>query len=387
MAFNLAFYYHVPIISENDNLFCPGYLGVFIDALAKEVDELVLLMYENDFVQSSDYRLQQQNISFVSLGKKQPAWKTFFSSKFILEDSINKINHCDTLLVRAPSPLAPFFKKHLKTTKLAYLVVGDYQEVAKTIKFSSLRSLLVKYFLFINNFLLKRQLKKFLVVVNSQALYEKYQNSCNNIYLVNTTTLSDRDFYFRENTCEDERIDILFTGRISFEKGLKELFHAFKKLTSKFKNLHLNIVGWEDDLGSPVERELRLMSKTLKISEKVTFHGFKNIGSELNEVYRSSDIYVLPSYNEGFPRTIWEAMANSLPVISTSVGSIPFFLKDNDTALLIKPKNTEEIVTSVTKLINNSDLRKTLIIEGIKLSKEVKLDIQTKKLINILKKS
>ena len=212
MAFNLAFYYHVPIISENDNLFCPGYLGVFIDALAQEVDELVLLMYENDFVQSSDYRLQQQNISFVSLGKKQPAWKTFFSSKFILEDSINKINHCDTLLVRAPSPLAPFFKKHLKTTKLAYLVVGDYQEVAKTIKFSSLRSLLVKYFLFTNNFLLKRQLKKNLVVVNSQALYEKYQNSCNNIYLVNTTTLCDRDFYFRENTCEDERIDILFTG-------------------------------------------------------------------------------------------------------------------------------------------------------------------------------
>lgn len=387
MAFNLAFYYHVPIISENDNLFCPGYLGVFIDALAQEVDELVLLMYENDFEQNSDYQLQQQNISFVSLGKKQPAWKTFFSSKSILEDSINKINHCDTLLVRAPSPLAPFFKKHLKTNKLAYLVVGDYQEVAKTIKFSSFRSLLVKYFLFINNFLLKRQLKKNLVVVNSQALYEKYQNSCNNIYLVNTTTLSDKDFYFRENTCENERIDILFTGRISFEKGLKELFHAFKKLTSKFKNLHLNIVGWEDDLGSPVERELRLMSKALKISEKVTFHGFKNIGIELNEVYRSSDIYVLPSYNEGFPRTIWEAMANSLPVISTSVGSIPFFLKDNDTALLIKPKNTEEIVSSVTKLINNSDLRKSLIIEGIKLSKEVTLDIQTKKLINILKKS
>ena len=78
-------------------------------------------------------------------------------------------------------------------------------------------------------------------------------------------------------------------------------------------------------------------------------------------------------------------MANSLPVISTSVGSIPFFLKDNDTALLIKPKNTEEIVSSVTKLINNSDLRKTLIANGIELSKEVTLVIQTKKLIKLLK--
>ena len=168
---------------------------------------------------------------------------------------------------------------------------------------------------------------------------------------------------------------------------MKELFYAFKELTRNFKNLHLNIVGWEDDLSKPVEKKLRGISQILDISEKVTFHGFKNVGAELNQVYKSSDIYVIPSYHEGFPRTIWEAMANSVPVVSTNVGSIPFFLKDNYSALLIKPKNTEEIVSSVTKLINNSDLRKTLIIEGIKLSKELTLDKQTKKLINILKKS
>jgi glycosyltransferase involved in cell wall biosynthesis len=79
-------------------------------------------------------------------------------------------------------------------------------------------------------------------------------------------------------------------------------------------------------------------------------------------------------------------MANSLPVVSTNVGSIPLFLKNNYSALLIKPKNTEDIVSSVTKLINNSDLRKTLIAKGIELSKEVTLDKQTKKLINLLKK-
>jgi glycosyltransferase involved in cell wall biosynthesis len=386
MAFNLAFYYHVPIISENDNLFCPGYLGVFIDALAQEVDELVLLMHERETKQSSDYLLKQKNIRFVSLGKKPTAWIRVLFSESILADGLNQIKHCDTLLVRAPSPFAPFFKKHLKATKLAYLVVGDYQEVAKTIKLNSLRSLLVKSFLLVNNNLLERQLKTNLVIVNSQALFEKYKNSCESIHIVNTTTLSEKDFYIREDTCNGEKINILFTGRISFEKGLKELFYAFKELTRKFKNLHLNIVGWEDDLGKPVERKLRLMSETLKISGKVTFHGFKNIGSELNDVYKSSDIYVIPSYNEGFPRTIWEAMANSLPVVSTNVGSIPLFLKNNYSALLIKPKNTEDIVSSVTKLINNSDLRKTLIAKGIELSKEVTLDKQTKKLINLLKK-
>ena len=342
-------------------------------------------MHESE--EDSNYKLTQKNISFVSLGKKPTAWRRVLFSESILAESINQIKHCDILLVRAPSPLAPFFKKHLKTTKLAYLLVGDYQEVAKTVKLNSLRSLLVKSFLLANNTLLERQLKTNIVIVNSQVLFKKHRNSCKSLHLVNTTTLSYSDFYFRENTCKGERINLLFTGRISWEKGLKELFYAFKELIKDFKNLHLNIVGWEDDLDKPVERKLRLMSETLKISKMVTFHGFKNIGSELNEVYKSSDIYVIPSYNEGFPRTIWEAMANSLPVVSTSVGSIPFFLKDNISALLIKPKDIEEIVKSVAKLINNSDLRKTLIAKGIELSKEVTLDKQTKRLINILKKS
>lgn len=387
MPFNLAFYYHVPIIYEKGKLFCPGYLGVFIDALAEQVDGLVLLMHESDIKQSSDYLLRQKNITFVSLGKKPSAWKRAWFNESILKGTINQIKHCNILLIRAPSPLAPFFRKNLETINLAYLLVGDYQEVAKTVKLNSFRNLLIKSFLLINNSLLERQLKENLVIVNSQQLYEKYENLSNNIHLVNTTTLSDSDFYLRENTCQGKEINLLFTGRISFEKGLKELFYAFKELTRNFKNLHLNIVGWEDDLSKPVEKKLRGISQILDISEKVTFHGFKNVGAELNQVYKSSDIYVIPSYHEGFPRTIWEAMANSVPVVSTNVGSIPFFLKDNYSALLIKPKNTEEIVSSVTKLINNSDLRKTLIIEGVKLSKELTLDKQTKKLINILKKS
>ena len=387
MAFNLAFYYHVPIIYEKGNLFCPGYLGVFIDALAEQIDGLVLLMHESDIKQSSDYLLRQKNITFISLGKKPSAWKRALFNASILSEAINQIKHCDFLLVRGPSPLAPFFGKNLETIKLAYLLVGDYQEVAKTVKLTSFRNLFIKSFLLINNSLLESQLKENLVIVNSQALYKKYENLSNNIHLVNTTTLSDSDFYLRENTCQGKEINLLFTGRISFEKGLKELFYAFKELTRNFKNLHLNIVGWEDDLSKPVEKKLRGISQILDISERVTFHGFKNVGAELNEVYRSSDIYVLPSYHEGFPRTIWEAMANSLPVVSTNVGSIPFFLKDSINSILIEPRNIEEIVNSISKLINNSDLRKKIILDGQKLSKKATLDIQTKKLINILKKS
>lgn len=382
----LGFHYHVCINRKGDALYCPGYLGRFLDSVASEVEELTLIMHSSESGDDSDYLLKQKNIKLVCLGNKPAAWRRVLFNDSILVKIRAKIGHCDKILVRAPSPLAPFFHKHLKITKLVYLVVGDHHELGKSFKIKSFRSLVVKAFISITNILLERQLKANTVIANNRVIFDRYKASSKSIHMVNTTTLSESDFFVRDNTCNGERIDLLFTGRISFEKGLQELFFAFESLTKDFKNLHLNIVGWEDDLDKPVEKELRRMTETLKISGNVHFHGYKKIGSELNAVYRSSDIYIIPSYIEGFPRTVWEAMANSLPVIATNVGGIPFVLQDNISALLIQPRKSEEIVKSVTRLIKDSNLRKLLIAKGIELSKEITLEKQTKRLIRILEK-
>ena len=381
----LAFYYHIPIYKKGNNLYCPGYLGVFLDSLASQVNELVLFMHESEDNQKSHYKLKNTNITFVSLGKKLSAWRRALFNKTILKVYISQIKHCDMLLVRAPSPLAPYFKKHLEKIKLAYLLVGDYEELSKSIKINSFRNLMIKFFMLTNNYLLERQLKKNLVVVNSKDLYEKYKNTCEKISFLNTTTLSDSDFYFRENTCLSNKINILFTGRISFNKELLELINAFSKITEKVSNIHLNLVGWEENIKKPVERELISLAKKLNVYEKLTFHGFKNIGNELNQMYRMADIYILPSYSEGFPRTIWEAMANSVPVICTCVGSIPSELKNGHDALIINPKSEIEIQHAILKLIDDSLLRKSLIRNAsVKVSSNT-LEIKTEQLIKILK--
>ena len=71
MSINLAFYYHIPIVKKGEELFCPGFLGVFLDSIAKIVNKLTLVMHESCYEIGSDYKLKQSNIDFISLGKKQ----------------------------------------------------------------------------------------------------------------------------------------------------------------------------------------------------------------------------------------------------------------------------------------------------------------------------
>tara|TARA_B110000046_G_scaffold177641_1_gene204695 strand:- start:6925 stop:8082 length:1158 start_codon:yes stop_codon:yes gene_type:complete len=381
---NLAFYYHIPITIKGDALYCPGYLGVFLDSIALEVDKLILIMHESESEEGSNYKLKQKNISFVSLGEKTPAWNRILFHKSILKFKLNSIKDCDVVLVRSPSPLAPYFKRYLKQTRLVYLVVGDYQESAKLMKMSSLRDLVVKGFLMFNNYLFLDQLKKNHTIVNSKTLFKKYEKNCNHINIIKTTTLSKKDFFKREDTCLDNKINLLYTGRIQWEKGLAELLNAFSEIRKTKNNLHLNIVGWEDDIKQPVETELKILSQKLNIEAFVTFHGFKRVGKELNEIYRMADIYILPSYHEGFPRTIWEAMANSLPVICTSVGSIPLELTNEQDALIVQPKKVQEIEKAINKLLTNSSTRRFLIKNGHIKASHNTLEIQTKKLIKLI---
>ena len=176
----------------------------------------------------------------------------------------------------------------------------------------------------------------------------------------------------------------MYTGRLAWEKGLRELIQAFGRNNSYKNNIYLNFVGWEDDIDKPVEKELKEYSKILNIENNIIFHGFKNVGEELNELYRMADLYVIPSYHEGFPRTIWEAMANSLPVVCTSVGSIPLELVNGHESIIIKPKDSKEIEEAINSLINNSELRKKIILNGRLKALQNTLELQTKKLIKLI---
>lgn len=386
----LGFYYHIPVFIENRSLKIPGYLGVFLDQLSKEVESLKLFLHEASPHESEhcNYLLTGKNISLISLGPKTPAWDRFLWPDKIINNIKTDVSQCDAVLVRAPSPLAPaFYHEFNKLTKLAYLVVGDYVDGAKNLNQPWWRKIPITILSNRNDRQLSFVLARSLTLVNSTALFNKYKSKVKSLHEVKTTTLSESDIFIREDTCQKEEMKILFAGGYSFAKGLRELMVAFSIIRKNNKNITLHFVGWENDKEKPVETYLKKQAAELGLLNDVTFHGFKKVGNELNEMYRMADIYVIPSYHEGFPRTIWEAMANGLPVIATKVGSIPHFLVNEKDALLIEPKNVEELVSSILKILMEPVLRRKLIANGTLLAKENTLEIQTKRIIDTIKSS
>lgn len=382
----LAFYYHIPVVKQGESLKVPGYLGVFIESLAQVTEELYLIMHEARSFEAgeADYVLRSPNIKWVSLGLKTPAWHRSLFHRKVLAKAAEKLSSCDVLLLRSPSPLAPYFHKYLPHTRVVFLVVGDYAESVKQTGTQSLRELVINFYLKHNDYLFRKRMKKTDVIVNSPALFDKYKNNSQTIHQVKTTTLSQADFYYRADTCQSNPVQLLYTGRIDRLKGLFELVEATAQLKQASHQVVLNIVGWENTEGNPVEKQLKELAAKLGISNEVIFHGKKTIGSELNTMYRMADIYVIPSYEEGFPRTIWEAMANSLPVVATTVGAIPHYLTHETDALLISPKSTTDITKAIEALIKDAGLRQRLIANGMKQAESNTLEYQAGKLVNIM---
>jgi glycosyltransferase involved in cell wall biosynthesis len=385
----LGYHYHVSVLLKDGGIWVPSYIGVFLNAMADEVKELKLFLHEepDPIAGGYDFQLIRDNIRFCSMGKKTPAWdRLLFPSRY-LKAMEQEVLNCDALLLRSPSPLSPaIFTAFHKRVKTALLLVGDYADGAKHLVQPWYRLLVISVLLKRNDRQLKALLGRARVFVNSFALKEKYRNLNPEIDVIITSSLSLNDFYERENTCLNEEVKLLYTGRLDLAKGLKEILHAIKELSVGGYNVSMHFVAWEDDPAKPVEHQLLNLGEFLGIAERLHFHSKKAIGKPLNNMYRMADIYLIPSYHEGFPRTIWEAMANSLPVIATPVGGIPYLLNDKQDLLFTEPANATDLTNKIKQMIAQPALRHTLIQNGRNKAKKATLEVQVGRLIQCFKK-
>jgi len=263
------------------------------------------------------------------------------------------------------------------------MIVGSYREGVKFLILPWYKSLPIKILNERMHVSLSESVVSARILVNSGVLYNEYKNKAKSIELVYTTTLAKEDFFKRSDACSKPKLKLLFVGRIDLAKGLKECIAACAFLKAEGIQATLTIVGWEER-GNQVTKTLMRVAEELGISDLVNFAGRKRAGPELLDFYRTHDVYLLPSYHEGFPRTIWEALANCIPVIATNVGSIPAFIKNEQEALLVQPGNQAALNAAILRMIKESDLRSSLVINGYKRVKEVQLDVQAEKIINFI---
>lgn len=379
----LGFHYHIPALEKDGQIYMPGYFGRFIDGLAQNCDSVICFLHTPTHEEENqmDFALTSRNVILVGLGPHQSIPQRLARVYKIMRIVKLWRNQLDCMLIRGPSPLLPFIAHACNSLPISLLLVSDQLAGVDDLDQPGWRKVAIRLWWRWNYRCQLPVARRSLTFVNSNLLFQQFQGIISNLVETQTTTLTPNDFFFRENTCQSNPIHLLYTGRMDRTKGILDILESVAELVYSGEDIILNLVG-PLERGDSVLEDMKSKAALLGISKRVCYHGYQPIGPALSSFYNSADIYIIASQSsEGFPRTIWEAMAHGLPVIATSVGSIPYYLEDGKNAIIVSPKSPKSLADAILRLINNPQLRTKLMKNAYTIAKTNTIEIRAKEMI------
>jgi glycosyltransferase involved in cell wall biosynthesis len=210
------------------------------------------------------------------------------------------------------------------------------------------------------------------IIVNSTWLKDILQNKlCVEVEALILHSPDLNQFYPENKKKNSDKIRILMPYRKLQWKGIEDGLRAFEIVRKRFSNIQLVMYGPEWDK---------------KLPNYVEFYQ-KPSNDKLREIYNSCDIFVFPSYCEGFGMPPMEAMACKCAVVTTNVGAIPDYTIPGETALVSPPRAPELLAENIIKLVEDDELRKQIAEAGYNhINKNFSWDKSTEALEETFKK-
>ncbi|MGK7898726.1 MAG: glycosyltransferase family 4 protein [Xenococcus sp. (in: cyanobacteria)] len=158
------------------------------------------------------------------------------------------------------------------------------------------------------------------------------------------------------NISDDTELLVGIVGRLTRKKGSEYLIEATAKLVSQFPKLQILIVGGELKTDpEPYYFQLLEKIKQLGIGDRIIFTGDRN---DIPEILGLLDIFCLPTFtHEGLPRSIVEAMAMALPVVTTDIRGCREVVLPERTGFIVPPHDSDSLAAALAKLLANKKLR------------------------------
>ncbi|MDM8006730.1 MAG: glycosyltransferase [Phycisphaerae bacterium] len=166
--------------------------------------------------------------------------------------------------------------------------------------------------------------------------------------------LADRQALRRRLGMPPDALVLLFVGSLNRAKGVYELIEAFTRVGRQASGAILRICG------QGIEHDrLDSLTRAHELAETVQLVGPVH-PERMHEWMQASDVFVLPSYTEGMPNVVMEAMACGLPVVSTTVGGLPDAVGDSEGAILVDPRAVDPLTEALRSVCTDRLLRERM---------------------------
>lgn len=195
-----------------------------------------------------------------------------------------------------------------------------------------------------------------------------------NYKLIYSSGIELKDFNNRALR-ENNPFTFICVARVVYEKGIINLLEAAEKCKNLGYHFKVLLVG-------PIEENTKRLNKDIldQYKDEVTVLGERQ---DVLELLLKSDAFVLPTFREGFSRVLLEAAAIGLPIISTNVTGVRDFVRHNQEALLIEPKDSEGLSQAMITMATNKDLCDKLVENALKRVEQFSLENVSKQYITI----
>ncbi|HEX8742433.1 MAG TPA: glycosyltransferase [Thermoleophilaceae bacterium] len=152
----------------------------------------------------------------------------------------------------------------------------------------------------------------------------------------------------------NDRVEILNVAGMSARKGHRFLLEALETLHARGVDFHARLVG-----DGPERDGLEALVRERGLADRVEFMGA--LGEHVvPDLYRQADVFCLPSFAEGVPTVLMEAMATGLPVVATHIMGVPELVRDGRTGLVVPPARADALADALEALARDPELRRRL---------------------------
>ena len=304
-------------------------------------------LYNNFYLIGIPFEISPSTFkSIISLGKN---FLNLFLFLFRLKKLVKiDIIRMENLLISGPSV---YLISRLKN-KIPYVIwLGGHERDSLFIKYGKnfITLLLSKVIILLEKIILKNANFVFPVTDELMDLADK-RNVKNKILSPNFVDLAKfKDTRSKNSIISKKKIKILYVGRFEEEKGIRVLLNAIRILSNESEIIELLMVG-HGSLRDWVENFIK--ENKIKNVSILGIFGHE----EMPRVYNSADIFILPSYTEGSPASLIEAMSCGTPSIATAVGESKKIIKNGENGILITPGDPNKLSEAIRHLLYNRDL-------------------------------